>query len=43
MADKTAAEQVAAIVKSDPERRYIIVSAPGKTKNSKKVTDLLND
>ena len=30
MADAGAINQVAEIVKSDPERRYVVVSAPGK-------------
>lgn len=43
MADTAAVERVAAIVKSDPARRFIVVSAPGKTEGGKKVTDLLSD
>lgn len=43
MADKDSVKKVADIVKSDPARRFIVVSAPGKTKGGKKVTDLLND
>lgn len=35
-------KQVAQIIKSDEERRYVVVSAPGKrNKDDKKVTDLL--
>lgn len=41
MADQSSTEQVADIVKSDPARRFIVVSAPGRTQGGKKVTDLL--
>lgn len=42
MANGRAVEQVAAIVNSDEERRYIVVSAPGKRfAGDTKVTDLL--
>ncbi|MBW3622471.1 MAG: aspartate kinase [Armatimonadetes bacterium] len=35
-------QKLAAIVRSDPRRRYVVVSAPGKrTPDDKKVTDLL--
>ena len=34
---------VGEIIKSDKERRFIVVSAPGKTKGEGKVTDLLID
>lgn len=43
MADRAAVERVAAIVRSDPARRFIVVSAPRNMKDCKKVTDLLND
>mgnify|MGYP000898841557 FL=1 len=33
MADEKSVEQVAKIVKANPARRYIVVSAPGKTKD----------
>ena len=41
MADEKSMEQVAKIVKANPARRYIVVSAPGKTKDCQKVTDVL--
>jgi len=42
LADATQIKKVAAIVRADPRRRYIVVSAPGKRhKNDQKVTDLL--
>lgn len=41
MADEKSVEQVAKIVKANPARRYIVVSAPGKTKDCQKVTDVL--
>ena len=42
MADAGAINQVADIVKSDSERRYVVVSAPGKRfSGDTKVTDLL--
>ncbi len=42
LADAEHFKKVAAIVKSDPERRYVVASAPGKRNDSdEKVTDLL--
>ncbi|MBE6534446.1 MAG: aspartate kinase [Ruminococcaceae bacterium] len=42
LADAKHFEQVAEIIKSEPERRYIVASAPGKRNNTdSKVTDLL--
>ena len=42
LADAEHFKQVAAIVKSDPTRRYVVASAPGKrTSNDTKITDLL--
>ncbi len=42
MADAAAIDNVASIVLSDPARKYVVVSAPGKRdKNDVKVTDLL--
>ena len=42
MADAYNIRKSAEIVKSDPERRYIVVSAPGKrNKSDEKITDLL--
>lgn len=42
LADAAQIEKVCAIVKSDPERRVLVVSAPGKrSANDTKVTDLL--
>ena len=42
LADAEHFRQVAAIVKSDPKRRYVVASAPGKRfSNDTKVTDLL--
>ena len=42
LADANHFRQVADIIKSDPERRYVVASAPGKRSNSDtKVTDLL--
>ena len=42
LADAEHFKQVADIIKSDPTRRYIVASAPGKrTSNDTKVTDLL--
>lgn len=42
MADAKSMTQVANIIKSDPERRYVVVSAPGKRfKEDIKITDLL--
>ena len=42
LADAEHFRQVAAIVKADPDRRYVVPSAPGKrTKSDTKVTDML--
>ncbi|HEX5322184.1 MAG TPA: aspartate kinase [Capsulimonadaceae bacterium] len=42
LADATQIKKVAAIVKADSNRRFIVVSAPGKrTQDDKKITDLL--
>jgi aspartate kinase len=42
MADAAAIKNVAGIIKSDSERKYIVISAPGKRdKADEKVTDLL--
>ncbi len=42
LADATHFRQVAEIIKSDPERRYVVASAPGKRMSGDiKVTDLL--
>ena len=41
MADKGTIEQVINIIKSDDERRFVVVSAPGKDTNDQKITDLL--
>lgn len=42
LADAEHFKKVAAIVKSEPERRYVVASAPGKrTPTDEKVTDLL--
>ncbi len=42
MADGTTVRRVAAILESDPERKYVVVSAPGKRYGADvKVTDLL--
>ncbi len=42
LADADHFRQVAAIIKADPERRYVVPSAPGKRqKNDTKITDLL--
>ncbi len=42
MADHTSVKRVADIIKSDEERKYVVVSAPGKAfKEDIKVTDLL--
>ena len=43
MANKSSVAQVAQIVKSEPARRFIVVSAPGKTDGGRKVTDVLID
>ncbi len=42
LADASQFKKVANIIKSEPERRYVVPSAPGKrTKNDTKVTDML--
>lgn len=42
VADAAQLKKIKAIVRSDPERRYVVVSAPGKRNSSdSKVTDLL--
>ena len=42
LADADHFRQVAAIIKADPDRRYVVPSAPGKRhKNDTKITDLL--
>ena len=41
MATSESVSQVEKIVKSDASRRYIVVSAPGKTAEYRKVTDVL--
>ena len=42
LADAAQISKVQAIVESDPQRRYVVVSAPGKrTKDDQKITDLL--
>ena len=42
LADAEHFKKVADIIKSDPERRYVVPSAPGKrNKNDTKVTDML--
>ena len=42
LADAEHFRQVAAIIKADPDRRYVVPSAPGKRhKNDTKITDLL--
>ncbi len=42
LADADHFRQVAAIVKADPDRRYVVPSAPGKRqKNDTKITDML--
>lgn len=41
MADVESVGRVEKIVKSDPARKYIVVSAPGKCNGGAKVTDLL--
>ncbi len=42
LADADHFRQVAAIIKADPQRRYVVPSAPGKRqKNDTKITDLL--
>lgn len=41
MADASSILKSANIVKSDPERKYVVVSAPGKVNGKEKVTDML--
>ena len=42
LADASQIAKVARIVRSDPDRRYVVPSAPGKrTKDDRKITDLL--
>ena len=42
MADANIIRSVKSIVESDPERRFVVVSAPGKRfSGDKKITDLL--
>lgn len=42
LADATQFQKVYNIIKSDPERRFVVASAPGKRfKEDTKVTDLL--
>ena len=42
VADADQLRKIKAIVEADPERRYVVVSAPGKRhKNDNKVTDML--
>ena len=42
VADAAQVRKIAAIIESDPRRRFIVVSAPGKrTPQDKKITDLL--
>ena len=42
LADAEHFRQVAEIIKSDPKRRYVVASAPGKRfNNDTKITDLL--
>lgn len=36
-------KRVAGIIKSEPDRRFVVVSAPGKTDTERKVTDMLVD
>ena len=44
LADAQHFKQVAEIIKSDPERRYVVASAPGKRNSADtKVTDMLYD
>lgn len=42
MATAKSVEQVEKIIKSNDARRFIVVSAPGKTDKSRKITDALN-
>ncbi|HQE82916.1 MAG TPA: aspartate kinase, partial [Candidatus Hydrogenedentes bacterium] len=42
LADAACVRKAEAIIRSDPQRRYIVPSAPGKrTEEDKKITDLL--
>ena len=42
LADANQFKKVAAIIKAEPERRYVVASAPGKRNSAdEKVTDLL--
>lgn len=41
MADALSITKSANIVKSDPERKYVVVSAPGKVNGEDKITDML--
>ena len=42
LADADQFRRVASIVKSEPERRYVVASAPGKrSSNDVKITDML--
>ena len=42
MADASSVRQVAKIVLSDPDRKFVVVSAPGKRfSGDEKITDLL--
>lgn len=42
LADAAQIQKVASIIQSDPQRRYVVPSAPGKrTKDDQKITDLL--
>ena len=43
MADEASVEKVARIISQESARRYIVVSAPGKTGEYRKVTDALID
>ena len=44
LADAKQFEKVASIVKADPDRRYVVASAPGKRSSDDiKVTDMLYD
>ena len=43
MADEESVKKVEKIVKSDVSRKYIVVSAPGRSEKGEKVTDLLVD
>lgn len=41
MSTAASIDQVISIIRSDPERRFVVVSAPGKTEGESKVTDML--